>query len=88
MQNIGQDLAVVHQKGSKANTRRIPGAEQVYLGKPKQVALMLGEVFECFAMKDVYGHTQRGDRPKSDRRAARSHSRVPSRTVLSGSRRW
>jgi multidrug efflux pump subunit AcrA (membrane-fusion protein) len=69
MQNIEQGLAVVHQKGSNVNTRRIPAAEQVYLGKPKQVALLLGEVFECFVMKDVYDHIKRGDLPKSDRRA-------------------
>jgi hypothetical protein len=69
MQNIEQALSVVLQKGSNVNTRRVPSAEQLYLGKPKQVGLLLGEVFEVFVMKDVYDHIKRGELPKSDRRA-------------------
>jgi hypothetical protein len=57
--NIDMALAVVRQSGSGINSSRIADADAIYMGKAKQIATTIAEIFECFVMRGVRARVSR-----------------------------
>jgi len=57
--NIEQALAVIFQKGTGVNHRRIATSDEIYKGKsPVKVGLMLREIFNVFVLREIFKRTR------------------------------